>query len=468
MRKRGRILVWLLMAALLLTPAALAELDWPEVEMTQGQTVALSGKLIQEQQETTGAWVTYLELDQPLDIYMMFSSEDFSEALLDRVQVMSGSDLSALMDQHVLVMGEVMFGGDDDAYCAVVLRNASVAESDSFATIAAVEQAAPAENSAASVAYNVRATASVNVRTGPGLGYADMGTLVKGEQVEYLEQSSRDDRGVTWYQVQYYSNGVGWVSSVYAELVVSDGSTGVASTESNVTGNYVEATGGQSNLRSGPGLGYTDVGTMKKGTTATYLGQSSVDERGVRWYYVNFNGTTAWVSSRYTTLKSGSSSGNGHVWDSDSRYVRATARVNVRSGPGLGYKDMGTLVKDEQVSYLGSASTDERGVVWYKVQYYSYGTGWVSSVYSKLVSGGSAGVASTDSAVSGSYVEATGGKSNVRSGPGLGYEDLGTIQRGETATYLGQSSVDERGVRWYYVNYDGIVGWLSSRYTTLY
>ncbi len=462
-------IAWLLMAALLLTAAARAEseLDWPEVEMSQGQTVALSGRLVQEQWEATGAWVNYLELDQPLDIYMIYGSGDFSEAMLNRLQVMSGGDLSALMGQHVLVMGEVMFGGDDGTCCPVVLRNASAVASDSFATIAGAEQA-PTGNSAAGVAYNVRATASVNVRTGPGLGYADMGTLEKGEQVTYLNQSSADDRGVTWYQVQYYSNGVGWVSSVYAELVASDGGTGVASTEGNVTGSYVEATGGQSNVRSGPGLSYEDMGTLKKGEPAAYLGDSSVDERGVRWYSVRFEGRSAWVSSRYTTLKSGGAPGNAHVWDSDARYVRATARVNVRSGPGLDYEDMGTLVKDEQVSYLGSASADERGVVWYEVQYYSHGVGWVSSVYSRLVGSGDAGVASTENDVSGSYVEATGGKSNVRSGPGLDYEDLGTIQRGETASYLGQSAVDERGVRWYYVDYDGIVGWLSSRYATLY
>ena len=65
------------------------------------------------------------------------------------------------------------------------------------------------------------------------------------------------------------------------------------------------------------------------------------------------------------------------------------------------------------------------------------------------------------------YVEATA-MVNLRSGPGLGYKDLGTIQKGETATYLGSYSKDERGETWYKVRFEGKEGWLSSRYTTLY
>ena len=55
-------------------------------------------------------------------------------------------------------------------------------------------------------------------------------------------------------------------------------------------------------LRSGPGLGYSKVTTVKKGTNLTYRGSSSVDNRGVRWYNVTYNGSSAWISSRYSKL----------------------------------------------------------------------------------------------------------------------------------------------------------------------
>ena len=73
---------------------------------------------------------------------------------------------------------------------------------------------------------------------------------------------------------------------------------GVAAAE----GAYVEATGSV-NVRRGAGLGYSSLGTVEKGTRLTYLNSSTVDDRGVIWYLVSYEGVTGWVSSRYTTLK---------------------------------------------------------------------------------------------------------------------------------------------------------------------
>ena len=226
-------------------------------------------------------------------------------------------------------------------------------------------------------------------------------------------------------------------------------------------GESVYATG-DVNVRSGPGLAYSILGSIKKGSSLYYLGESSTDSRGVVWYKVSYKKSSGWVSSVYSSLGGGSST------PVQSTYVRATASVNLRSGAGTQYEDIGTLEKGEQVLYLGTSSKDSRGVTWYLVQYYSYGTGWVSSTYSELVTGTSAGVADTTTSVVGTYVKSTGGNSNIRSGAGLGYDDLGTMKKGETATYLGSYSTDERGVVWYSVRFDGITGWVSSRYATLY
>ena len=59
-------------------------------------------------------------------------------------------------------------------------------------------------------------------------------------------------------------------------------------------------------------------------------------------------------------------------------------------------------------------------------------------------------------------------KAALRTGPGLGYDRTGKVlHRGESATYLGSTSVDSRGVAWYKVRFDGREGWVSSRYTRL-
>ena len=55
----------------------------------------------------------------------------------------------------------------------------------------------------------------------------------------------------------------------------------------------------------------------------------------------------------------------------------------------------------------------------------------------------------------------------LRSGPGLGYEQITSFSKGKTLQYLGESSVDNRGVAWYKVSSGKYVGWVSSRYTEL-
>ena len=68
---------------------------------------------------------------------------------------------------------------------------------------------------------------------------------------------------------------------------------------------YVKGVSGDSNMRTGPGLGYDSIGALKKGESAEYLNESSIDDRGAAWYRISFNGTTGWVSSKYTELTGG-------------------------------------------------------------------------------------------------------------------------------------------------------------------
>ena len=57
---------------------------------------------------------------------------------------------------------------------------------------------------------------------------------------------------------------------------------------------------------------------------------------------------------------------------------------NVRTGPGLKYRSIGVLHKGEETKYLGKSSTDERGVVWYKIDWNGRAA-WVSSRYTVKV-----------------------------------------------------------------------------------
>ena len=238
---------------------------------------------------------------------------------------------------------------------------------------------------------------------------------------------------------------------------------------------------GHTNVRSGPGLGYSSIGQVNSGSTLPYQGDSSVDSRGVTWYKVSFSGSSGWVSSKYSSLTNNGGtavyaaggSGNSYAGNSYSSYsnagsVYATANAYVRSGPGLNYTQLTGMTTGDYATYLGNTSYDSRGVAWYNVSFNGY-TGWVSSAYTSL-SGYASYTPSYSSSYSsyGSYVVGTSGDSNVRSGPGLGYSSIGGLSEGESAPYLGETSVDERGVAWYNISYNGRSAWVSSRYTTLY
>ena len=64
-----------------------------------------------------------------------------------------------------------------------------------------------------------------------------------------------------------------------------------------------------------------------------------------------------------------------------------------------------------------------------------------------------------------SYIEGDNGKSYVRTGPGLDYISLGVLYRGDDARYLHETAIDERGVLWYMIRWNGHKAWVSSRYT---
>ena len=231
---------------------------------------------------------------------------------------------------------------------------------------------------------------------------------------------------------------------------------------------YVTATGSV-NLRTGPGLDYGKLGSVSKGKKLKYLGKTSTDDRGVKWYKVSYNGDSAWISSRYSK-KGGSSGGGSSGGGSSSGSVTATGSVNLRTGPGLDYSKLGSVSEGTKLKYLGKTSTDDRGVKWYKVSY-NGGSAWISSRYSTK-SGGSSSSGGSNNALpkpstSASNRVTTTGDVNLRTGPGLGYGKVATVRKGSTLKYLGKTSTDSRGVKWYKVSYNGDAVWISSKFAKL-
>ena len=209
---------------------------------------------------------------------------------------------------------------------------------------------------------------------------------------------------------------------------------------------------GNCNVRSGPSLNNSILGTVSEGTTLKGSGTVRRDNRGVAWYEVIYRGHNGWVSSKYAYTTGGSGS-------KTTKYVIGdSGKSNVHTGPGLDYKTIGVLRVDDAAKYLNETSVDDRGVVWYKISWKGE-KAWVSSRYTRL---------SSKRKSEGSTVEADSGDTNVRTGPGLGYDSIGVMICGDRANYLNKSSTDNRGVVWYKISWGGRVGWVSSKYTSLY
>ena len=67
------------------------------------------------------------------------------------------------------------------------------------------------------------------------------------------------------------------------------------------------------------------------------------------------------------------------------RYVEITGgSVNVRSGPGVKNRDIGTVHKGDRLPYQGETQAVD-GRDWYLIEYHNE-NGWVSSKYARLTS----------------------------------------------------------------------------------
>ena len=137
---------------------------------------------------------------------------------------------------------------------------------------------------------------------------------------------------------------------------------------------------GKIHLRTGPSIDYLSIGIINKGQTATYLGQSEFDSRGVAWHYVSMTAGTGWISSKYSKLD---------VIDkliptNLQNKVETTASIHVRTAPDVNSASLAALPKGNKLPFLGVISVDDRGIAWFKISFNGK-EAWISSKYSKLL-----------------------------------------------------------------------------------
>ena len=148
--------------------------------------------------------------------------------------------------------------------------------------------------------FDVTTTERLNLRTAPGTQFATQGLLSKGKTLT-VSETAKDSKGVTWYRVS--NNGkTGWICSSFAKQDAKNETKKDTKQSATVKSLTVKLTG-NANLRAGAGVNYATIGVTSKGAKATFLNASALDDHGVVWFKINYNGKIGWVSSEYAVLK---------------------------------------------------------------------------------------------------------------------------------------------------------------------
>ena len=270
---------------------------------------------------------------------------------------------------------------------------------------------------------------ALNLRGEPNTSSSILSCLPRGTVV--LVTGDTDG----WYKV-WYRGESGYMSKQYLSF----------STESNAEFGTGSVTGSVVNVRSGPSTSYGTVGQVSRGTTLPVVGVSG------GWYKVTYNSATAYISSSYLSVSSGSG-GSAAPQGQPQSQAQGTGvitgnYVRMRSGPSTSYTILGTYNSGTKMSITG-ASGD-----WYAVNY----NGQSGYVYKQYLSQSGATASVTE--MSATPALTTAGV-NLREGPSTAYTSKRVLMAGTSVTVNGKSG------QWYRVDYSGISGYIHGDYLSL-
>ncbi len=230
----------------------------------------------------------------------------------------------------------------------------------------------------------------LNIRTGPGINYAVLGTAYASETLPIVGRSADN----SWYQVVSRS-GTGWVSAAFVvtrnEFGGTPVTTGTVTAETAATGPIGIINTGALNIRSGPGIQYSSIGTLAGGTQTQIVGRTA----DWSWWLLDTPVGTGWANAIYIIVR-GDTAGVPHVTPGTTAaaspgYPAATApeavvtgpmafvatgALNIRSGPNSVFSSLGSVGAGTRMPIIGQSP--DRG--WWYVQS-PYGNGFVSKLY---------------------------------------------------------------------------------------
>ena len=173
---------------------------------------------------------------------------------------------------------------------------------------------------------------SVNVRSAAGVYNTQITKLNNGTKIKVYDRVTKDN--APWAKITW-DNGAkeGWVCMNYVTMSASSGTAANGTTVGATNSNTISVTGYVNSnvdlkVRAGAGLGYAQIGALKKGTKVSVYEQMTAD--GLIWGRTTYGESNGWICMSYITVENTSSTGKGIM----GTVARCFAAVNVRSAPG--------------------------------------------------------------------------------------------------------------------------------------
>jgi uncharacterized protein YraI len=250
---------------------------------------------------------------------------------------------------------------------------------------------APSGSSSGSSTFPIGSTVHVdtatggnaNMRSGAGLSYGVIAVIRNGATGTVQSGETAAD-GYRWIKVTMQGT-TGWMATVVLSGGAGTGTTpppsGGDTTEEFPIGATVHVdttSGGNANLRSGPGLSYAVIKILPNGTTATILSAKTMAD-GYAWVKIAILGTEGWMANG--CLSAGAGSGDDEP-PSDADIKVADGPLNVRETPGMTGKIITSVPTGATGDVLDGPTTSD-GLDWVKVRFFNQynTTGWVAEKY---------------------------------------------------------------------------------------
>lgn len=232
-------------------------------------------------------------------------------------------------------------------------------------------------------------------------------------------------------------------------------------------GNATIVNASRVNLRSGPGAGFPVVTVLSAGQQLTLLGANA----DASWYQVQTTyGQIGWVAARFVSANYGGIVVPQTAPTGGQAAVVTTPFLNIRSGPGANFQDIGTLSQYQSFNLVGRNADNS----WVQINIPGgIQGGWVSGRYISSGTPISYLPLISNTGVSQAYPQAvptwgqtgivTAPRLNVRYGPGAWYGAFTRLSQGEGVSLVGRDA----GAAWLLVQLaNGTTGWVSSGFVT--